>query len=317
VIPHLAVRALVAIGNVELLLGAVDGPDHAGALWALKSLHQTKTVTGLVAKLSTLRDDERRQATLTTLVRLYHREGDYTGDWWGTRPDTSGPYYDRTPWAASKAIAGVIRTVIADGDPVASKHLLAQLTRHKVQIQGLPQPSKLANTIDAKPLVLKKADPNDKNQIANRDLKQVIAETLNTRGDAARGEKLFTAQSCSRCHTTANGQKPKGPHLVDIGRRSKPAELVLSILKPSDKITQGFDTYVFATTEGKLVTGFVSRESAREVEIRQLTGLPVTLPKTKIEERVRQKTSMMPDGIVGNLNSGQLADLMAYLQSLK
>ena len=53
-------------------------------------------------------------------------------------------------------------------------------------------------------------------------------------------------------------------------------------LKPSDKSAQGFDTYVFATTEGKLVTGFVSRESAREVEIRQLTGLPVTLLKTKI-----------------------------------
>ena len=317
VIPHLAVRALVAIGNVELLLGAVDGPDHAGAQWALKSLHNPNAVEGLIARLSTIRDDARRQATLTTLVRLYHHEGDYTGDWWGTRPDTSGPYYDRTPWAASEAIAMVIRTVIADGDKQASQHLLAQLARHKVQIKGLPQPSTVAATKTAKPLVLQKADPKDKNQIANRDFHQVLAETLTTPGNVANGARLFTSQSCIRCHTTANGQKPKGPHLVDIGRRSKPAELLISILKPSDKIAQGFDTYVFATTEGKLVTGFVSRESAREVEIRQLTGLPVTLLKTKIEERVRQKKSMMPDGMVGNLTAGQLADLMAYLQSLK
>ena len=250
-------------------------------------------------------------------MRLYHHEGDYTGDWWGTRPDTSGPYYDRTPWAASEAIAVVIRTVIADGDKQASQHLLAQLARHKVQIKGLPQPSTVAATKTAKPLVLQKADPKDKNQIANRDFHQVLAETLTTPGNVANGARLFTSQSCIRCHTTANGQKPKGPHLVDIGRRSKPAELLISILKPSDKIAQGFDTYVFATTEGKLVTGFVSRESAREVEIRQLTGLPVTLLKTKIEERVRQKKSMMPDGMVGNLTAGQLADLMAYLQSLK
>ena len=170
---------------------------------------------------------------------------------------------------------------------------------------------------NTKPLVLPKADPNNKNQIANRDSQQVVAEALGTQGDSARGEKLFTSQSCVRCHTTANGQKPKGPHLVDIGKRSKPAELVQSILKPSEKIAQGFDTYVFVKTDGKVVTGFVSRESAREVEVRQLTGLPVVLPKTTIEERVRQKKSMMPDGMVGNLTTGQLADLMAYLQSLK
>ena len=317
VIPHLAVRALVAIGNVEALLKALDGPDHSGAQWALKSVHQETAVKGLIAKLSTQRRDDRRRATLTTLVRLYHREGNYTGDWWGTRPDTSGPYYDRTPWAASDAIARVIRTAITDGDPGTSKHLLAQLTRHKVQIPGLPKAADVAVKENTKPLVLPKADPNNKNQIANRGFDQVLAETLATRGDATRGKALFTSQSCVRCHTTANGQKPKGPHLVDIGKRSKPAELVQSILKPSEKIAQGFDTYVFVTTDGKVVTGFVSREGAKDVEVRQLTGLPTILSKTKIEERVRQKKSMMPEGMVGNLTATQFADLLAYLQSLK
>ena len=165
--------------------------------------------------------------------------------------------------------------------------------------------------------MLPKADPDNKDQIANRAAADVLAEALKTRGDAAKGLKLFTSQSCARCHTTANGQKPKGPHLVDIGKRSKPAELIQSILKPSEKIAQGFDTYVFVTTGGKVVTGFVSRESAKTVEIRQLTGLPIVLPKTMIEERVRQKKSMMPEGIVGNLTVEQLADLLAFPKSLE
>ena len=317
VIPHLAARALVDIGHVESLLKALDGPDHAGALWALKSLHQPKVVQGLIAKLSTQRDDTRRRQTLTTLVRLYHREGDYTGDWWGTRPDTSGPYYDRTTWAASDSIANVFRTVIADGDATTSTHLLEQLTRHKVAIPGVTRAAETTASENEKPLMPPKIDPNNKSQIGNRNTKQVVIESLAIQGDVARGAKLFVAQSCSRCHTTANGQKPKGPHLVDIGKRSKPAELVVSILKPSDKIAQGFDTYLFVTTQGKLVTGFVSRESAKDVEIRQLSGLPIILPKTRIEERVRQKPSMMPEGLVGNLTTRQLADLMAYLQSLK
>ena len=165
--------------------------------------------------------------------------------------------------------------------------------------------------------MLPKADPDNKNQIANRAAEDVLAEALKIRGDAAKGLKLFNSQSCVRCHTTANGQKPKGPHLVDISKRSKPAELIQSILKPSAKIAQGFDTYVFATIDGKVVTGFVSRESAKTVEIRQLTGLPIVLPKSKIEERVRQKKSMMPEGIVGNLTVEQLADLLAFLKSLE
>jgi putative heme-binding domain-containing protein len=280
-------------------------------------MHSTEAVSGLIKLLSTQRDDQRRRATLTTLVRLYHREAEYKGDWWGTRPDTTGPYYDRASWEMSEAIAGVIRTVLRDDDELTSKHLLAQLARHRVSIEGLPNPAEVASTENAKPLVLPKADPNDPAQLGNRTFEKVLAEVTRTQGDAARGEKLFAAQSCVACHTTANGQKPKGPHLVDIGRRYKPAELVESILKPSAKIAQGFDTYGFVTGEGKVVVGFVASESARQVEVRQLNGLPTLLAKEDIEERVKQTKSMMPEGMVSNLTAGQLADLLAYLQSLK
>ena len=36
-----------------------------------------------------------RMLVLNALCRLHDREADYTGDWWSTRPDTSGPYYKR------------------------------------------------------------------------------------------------------------------------------------------------------------------------------------------------------------------------------
>ena len=59
------------------------------------------------------------------------------------------------------------------------------------------------------------------------------------KGDAERGKALFTAQSCRACHTDADGQMPKGPHLVDIGKRYSPDELVESILKPSARSPRG------------------------------------------------------------------------------
>ena len=316
VIPHLAVRALVAVNGVDVCLQALSGPYHDGALWALKYMHSKEAVNGLIMQLSTQRDEARRRAALTTLVRLYHREAEYQGDWWGTRPDTTGPYYDRATWEMSDPIADILHIVIADDDPEISRHLLAELKRHRVVLKGLPTPGKVATKDEKKPIVIATADPTDITQIGNRVYEEIHSEALLQPGDVGRGQKLFVAQSCVKCHTTANGQKPKGPHLVDIGKRYKPSELVESVLKPSAKIAQGFDTYGFMTTEGRIIVGFVTSESAKQIQVRQLDGVPITIEKNQLDERVKQSKSMMPDGLVDNLTPQQLGDLLAYLQSL-
>src|SRR5262249_4151579 len=57
-------------------------------------------------------------------------------------------------------------------------------------------------------------------------------------------------------------------------------------------------------------------ESARAVLIRDATGVQRELKASRIESRVIQKQSLMPDGLVSNLTPEGLADLIAYLQSL-
>ena len=145
----------------------------------------------------------------------------------------------------------------------------------------------------------------------------VIAKVMPLEGNANGGKELFKAQSCVNCHTFANGQQPKGPHLVDIGKRYKKEELLESILDPSKKIAQGFDTWTFVTVDGRIQTGFVVLESAETVTLRGIDGLSKELPQRDIDERVKQEISMMPKGVVGNLTPEQLADIIAYLQSLK
>ena len=317
VIPHLAVRALQNSNAVEACLKAIEGPYSDGALWALKYMHNKEAVSGLITKLSSVRNFETRQKILTTLIRLYYREGEYKGGWWGTRPDRTGPYYDRQKWAESDRIAAAVTTFLKNAEPKTLEAATVQLARHKVELKGLPKTVVAKTTEPDMPIEITKADPNDPNLIAN--LKPDIASyrTLNAEGQAKRGEALFKKQACVACHTTANGQTPKGPHLVDIGKRYKPKELVESILKPDAKIAQGFDTYLFLMKSGKVYTGFVSGESADEVQVRQTTGVALKLKKADIELRQKNEESMMPKGVAGNLTPEQLADLIAYLQSLK
>ena len=281
-------------------------------------MHNQTAVSGLLHRLSTTRDQSQRLEVLTTLIRLYHREGGYKGGWWGTRPDTSGPYYDRKTWPESERIAAAIRTALSEADKATAAHILAQLTRHKVQIDGLNNLVKaMANKEPQTPIVVPKVDPDNPNQIANMSPEQASERAAKTKGDPNRGLQLFKRQSCIACHTYANGQNPKGPHLVDIGKRYKRPELVESVLKPSAKIAQGFDTYLFVLTSGKTVTGFVVSESAQSVILREINGLSKVIPQDTIEERVKQKLSMMPKGLADNLTPTELADLLAYLESLK
>src|SRR5205823_1272710 len=160
------------------------------------------------------------------------------------------------------------------------------------------------------------ADPRNPKQIGNMTYEAAARLTLATKGIAARGRGLFLAQACAACHTDADGQTLKGPHLVDIGKRYSAAELVESILQPSAKIAQGFETYRFDMADGKVFTGFVVSERAQSVLIREVTGTQRELPRAQIESRAILKQSMMPEGIVNNLMPEELADLIAYLQSL-
>ena len=318
VVPHLAMRALGSLRAVDACLDAIDGPHREGALRTLRSLHEPKVVEGLVKKLATTRSPLARREILATLVRLYHREADYQGSWWGIRPDTNGPYFDPQEWEASGRIASVIKAAVLDGDPDTVKFLRGELARRRVRLTGLPAGSgaDLPKAEEEIRVKIAKADPKNADQIGNMSYEAAARRALQAKGDTQRGKSLFAAGACRACHTDADGQTPKGPHLVDIGKRYNPTELVESILKPSVKIAQGYESYGFAMNDGRVFTGFVVGEGPSTVQIRESSGALRELKRSDIEERRRHEPSAMPDGIAASLTPEQLADLVAYLQSL-
>lgn len=317
VVPHLAVRALVRLQAVDTCLEALDGPYADGALCAMRYMHNQEAVEGLIKRLSTARTTELRRGILVTLIRLYNREADYDGSWWGIRPDNTGPYFDRAQWDMSERIATVLNTAINDSNPETVAYLKRELVRHGVALAGVSIASELAGTDDEIKIVVPRADPANRNHIGNMSLEAASSRALVTSGDARNGEALFKSQSCVACHTTADGQTPRGPHLFEIGKRYKPAELVESILKPSAKLAQGYETYQFVTLEGRIFQGFVVSERADATVIRESDGGRRELRRVDVEERLMQKVSAMPEGLAANLTPEQLSDLMEYLKSLK
>jgi len=146
---------------------------------------------------------------------------------------------------------------------------------------------------------------------------KTLSTVLSTKGDAVVGKELFTRLGCIACHTTSADEPAKGPFLGGIGQRYNRTELCESIMKPSAKITQGFETQYFRQKSGDVIEGFVTRESGDEVEVRNATGVPIVLKKLDIDRRGKREISVMPEGLVAQISPPDLASLIAYLESTK
>ena len=145
----------------------------------------------------------------------------------------------------------------------------------------------------------------------------VLANVVKIKGEARRGEQLFTQQGCTACHTTLAEQRLKGPYLGNIAATYQRRELAESILEPSKSIAQGFATNIFTMKDGNVQAGFVVRETASSVTFRNAAAQELTVARTDIAKReVQDGVSLMPPGLVANLGIEDFAALLSYLEDV-
>jgi len=134
------------------------------------------------------------------------------------------------------------------------------------------------------------------------------------KGDAARGDKLFHERACATCHA---GTSPIGPDLSGPVARLSPSDLYLDVQFPSRSIAEAFRATLFTLKDGTQRNGFVAFVSADGVIVQTGPGQTERIPETDIVRREQSDVSLMPPGLLTGMEAGQLADLYAYLQTLK
>jgi putative heme-binding domain-containing protein len=139
-ISHVAFRAVLAMGAADVCFKALDQGNAAavpGAMRVLRNLHEPKVVDGLIARVDKTETVSTRRLLLQALCRLCYREADWDGSWWGTRPDTSGPYFKPVTWEESGKIGQALATEMARADDETLGYLLEQCQLHKLEIPEL------------------------------------------------------------------------------------------------------------------------------------------------------------------------------------
>jgi putative heme-binding domain-containing protein len=146
--------------------------------------------------------------------------------------------------------------------------------------------------------------------------------TVSGNGNAARGKAVFEGKrfegnaGCTSCHRVGATGSRTGPDLTDVGSQRRAAEIEQSLLDPDAEILPQNRYYRVTTKSGETITGRLLNIDTFTVQLLDSKDRLLSLPKSSLQDSAFIDKSPMPP-YRDKLSSQELADLVAYLVSLK
>jgi putative heme-binding domain-containing protein len=132
-------------------------------------------------------------------------------------------------------------------------------------------------------------------------------------GDTARGQSL-AAKHCLNCHQLFGEGQTIGPDLTAVDRKNLDV-LLPNVVDPGGIIREGFQQYVVATIDGRVLNGLLAENSGGKVTVLDAKGVRTPLSEKEVESVKRVDASLMPEGLLDPLTDQEIRDLFAYLRS--
>ncbi len=148
-----------------------------------------------------------------------------------------------------------------------------------------------------------------------REVVVAYRQALRLPGDPARGKAVFR-RACAACHQLEGVGTQVGADLRGLRDQGREAVL-LNILDPNREVKPQYQSYVLVTDAGRLVTGLITAEGATSVTVRRADGTAETVLRVHIEELRGTGLSFMPEGLEKQIDVPAMADLLAYLHSIR
>lgn len=148
-----------------------------------------------------------------------------------------------------------------------------------------------------------------------RSMSKGLRETT-TAGDRARGRAVFDGKgTCQSCHMVDGQGGRRGPDLSGIGALRRAAELEQSILNPAAEVLPQNRSFRAVTRDGRTIEGRLLNQDTFTVQLLDSTAQLHSFDKTMLREYGFTETAM--PSFRGKLDSRELADVVAYLTSLR
>lgn len=177
----------------------------------------------------------------------------------------------------------------------------------KVQPKARQVGARLAKTIDTPPLLTaEQADALDK--------KFAKYTALAPKGNAANGKAISAL--CLACHQIGTGGAQIGPNLSGAGAMGLEGVL-RNILTPNAAMESGYRIFRMEMKSGDLIDALFVSEDKNAFVIRQPGAPDRRIDKKDVRSTKFIRRSLMPEGLLDALPDQSVADLLAYLMTLK
>jgi len=144
-----------------------------------------------------------------------------------------------------------------------------------------------------------------------------LADLMKLKGDASKGQQMFMQAGCVACHQVKGQFINFGPDLSQIGNKLSKDGLFTAVLYPSAAVEHSFGGLTVTTKENQQVLGYIVSETDAELTLKMAGGATQAIKKTNIAKKEEMKDSLMPPGLAAAIGPQGLADLVAWLMTLK
>jgi putative heme-binding domain-containing protein len=134
-----------------------------------------------------------------------------------------------------------------------------------------------------------------------------------TAGDAAHGGDVFKRKACHQCHAQTGRL---GPDLTGVAGRLSRADLFSEIIEPSKNVSPLYAPMLIETRSGQIYQGLLIYDSPESTLLQTGPDVTVRLTGDQVLTIKPGTLSLMPAGLLDDVNDSEVADLYAYLKTL-
>jgi putative membrane-bound dehydrogenase-like protein len=150
------------------------------------------------------------------------------------------------------------------------------------------------------------------------DRQQVIhayRPALDLKPNTVQGKAVFK-KTCATCHRLEGVGVEVGPDLLSALRNKTPETLLVDIFDPSREVDPRYINYVLSNKAGRVFTGMIAAETSSSITLRRAEKEEDTILRDQIDDIQATAKSLMPENLETQLSKQDVADLIAYLQSV-
>jgi len=146
------------------------------------------------------------------------------------------------------------------------------------------------------------------------DWKKRLTEIDWVSGDAGRGKIVFQRLACANCH---GSNSRLGPELKGVAQRFSRNDLFAAIVDPNKDVSPLYYTTQLVTQSGKVYRGMMVYQSPDGTLLQTGPNTTIRITGDQIAETAKSRQSLMPTGLLDTAKDRELADLYAYLRTLR